>query len=276
MAVGGRTRRPREGTVLDGDTAQQTRTHIVQELGFGVRRAGDRLEGSASVVPEMFVPGTLHVRASILATWTDILAGLLAVDVMAPRVPVTLELDVHLYQPPPGDGEITGVGRVVKAGRTVFVGHVDFHDSEGRPIGYGAASFMVAPDPALRMPEKTSVDQMVPAGMRLSVPLAERAGCRRLEPGVAELSRSDDGLNSSRTVNGGLIALSIEEALLSAVPGVPGPTLSSLAMRYLQPVRIGPAVARAEVHGGLGRVEVRDHGNDERLAVTAVARLFGV
>jgi hypothetical protein len=41
------------------------------------------------------VPGTSRLRTSILATWADNLAGLLAVYAMAPRVPVTLDLDVH-------------------------------------------------------------------------------------------------------------------------------------------------------------------------------------
>ena len=46
-------------------------------------------------------------------------------------------------------------------------------------------------------------------------------------------------------------------------------------MHYLQPVRVGPAVATAEVRGGLGRVEVRDAGQDDRLAVVATTRTFG-
>jgi acyl-coenzyme A thioesterase PaaI-like protein len=83
------------------------------------------------------------------------------------------------------------------------------------------------------------------------------------------LPRSEDGLNSSKTVNGGLIALAVEEAVLSATPGA---YLSSLAMRYLRPVRIGPAIATAQVSDGLGRVEVRDGGSDDRLAVYAITR----
>jgi hypothetical protein len=45
-------------------------------------------------------------------------------------------------------------------------------------------------------------------------------------------------------------------------------------MRYLQPARVGPVVARAEVREGLGRVEVRDEGNDDRLCVVATSRFF--
>lgn len=255
---------------MNGDATQQVRTHIMQELGFAIERSGDALRGSASVVPEMCVPGTQCLRTSILATWTDILAGLLAVDVMTPRVPVTLELDVHLYGPPPGAGRITGVGQVTKAGRSVFVGSVDFADEDGAPVAHGGASFMTAPDPSLRLPPNTSVGAPLQAGRRLTMPLAQRAGCERREPGVAVLPRSDDGLNSSKTVNGGLIALVAEEAILSLAPGA---TLASLAMRYLQPVRTGPAIATARLTEDLARAEVRDQGSEDRLAVVAVGRI---
>jgi acyl-coenzyme A thioesterase PaaI-like protein len=72
-------------------------------------------------------------------------------------------------------------------------------------------------------------------------------------------------------VHGGLIALVVEEALLSLSPGA---TLSSLNLRYLRPVRVGPAVATARTTTGLGQVEVRDGGNGGRLSVLATARLF--
>ena len=100
------------------------RRHVLTELGFTIRRAGEELQGTASVTPQMHVPGTAHLRTSILATWADTLAGLLVAHVMAPRVPVTLELDVHLYRPAPGAGWLRGFGRTVKAGRSVFVSSV--------------------------------------------------------------------------------------------------------------------------------------------------------
>jgi hypothetical protein len=39
-------------------------------------------------------------------------------------------------------------------------------------------------------------------------------------------------------------------------------------------VRVGPAVATATVRAGLGRVELRDSGRDDRLSVTAITRTF--
>jgi acyl-coenzyme A thioesterase PaaI-like protein len=45
-----------------------------------------------------------------------------------------------------------------------------------------------------------------------------------------------------------------------------------MALRYLRPVRVGPAVATARVIAGIGQVEVRDAGDDDRLAVVATTR----
>jgi hypothetical protein len=47
-----------------------------------------------------------------------------------------------------------------------------------------------------------------------------------------------------------------------------------LALRYLSPVRVGPAIATAAGAGGLYHVAVRDADADDRLAVLATARTF--
>jgi acyl-coenzyme A thioesterase PaaI-like protein len=85
-------------------------------------------------------------------------------------------------------------------------------------------------------------------------------------------ARSEEGLNSANTINGGLLAVAAEEAVLSLCPGA---ALCSLALRYLRPVRIGPAVATARLRNGLALVELADAGDGNRLAVTATARTFG-
>jgi len=260
-------------TTMDGDAAVHERRHVLQDLGWEIASVGDERHGQATVVAEMHVPGTPHLRTSILAVWADVVAGYLAVDTIGPRVPVTLDLDVHLYRPAPGAGTVRGTAKIVKSGRSVFVAEVDFSDQEGEVFGFAAASFVPAPDATLSITTLTSPNPVAPTKSRLTVPFAERAGCARVAPGVAELTHSEEKLNASNTVNGGLIALAAEEAMLSLLPGA---TVSSLDMRYLQPARIGPVVARAEVRDGLGRVQVRDEGNDNRLCVVATSRFFGV
>jgi acyl-coenzyme A thioesterase PaaI-like protein len=257
-------------TMIEPDDTSGSPQHILRELGFGVRTTDEGLEGSASIIPEMHVPGTDHLRTSVLAVWADMISGLLAAKHLVDRVPVTLELDIHLYRPAPATGMVRAWGRPVKKGRTVFVAGVDFADDDGDIFAFGSASFMAVHDPSVRLPQAMSFD--LPAPMQtLSVPLAERARCRRLEPGVVVLERSEDGLNAANTINGGLIALAVEEA---AVSRSPGHTLCLLDVRFLQPVRRGPVTARARTRQGLCQVEVHDHGSGDRLAAMATARLF--
>jgi acyl-coenzyme A thioesterase PaaI-like protein len=229
------------------------------------------MRGSGLITPEMHVPGTGHLRLSILALWADILGGYLAVRSVGPRVPVTLDLDLHLPRPAPAAGAITGTARAEKIGRSVFVARVDFTADDGSAVGFAGLSFMAAPDKRLTIALPTDGGQPLADAPTLSAPFAERVGCERIGPGITRLFRSDEVLNASNTINGGLLALMAEEAALSLSPGA---TLSSLGLRYLQPARVGPAVAEASVSDGLGRVEVRDAGNENRLCVVATSRTF--
>src|SRR3546814_19633427 len=106
---------------------------------------------------------------------------------------------------------------------------------------------------------------------RLAVPFAERASCERRGGGSAALLRREDGLNASGTVNGGLLALVAEEAVLDARPGT---TLASLSLCFLRPVRLGPAVAPATVHGDVAELAVVGAGRAGGPALMATARSF--
>ncbi|WP_426573984.1 PaaI family thioesterase [Aquihabitans sp. McL0605] len=254
---------------MDRDPA----AHVLSELGFAVSRRGDELHGSARIRPEMLVPGTSVLRMSILATWVDMLAGLLAVGVIQPRVPVTLHLDVDLHEPPANLAEVHAVARLVKAGAGSVVSTVDLRDETGRSFGSGTGLFVVARDPALVIPG--DLDDLVavmaePRGP-LTVPFAERTGCEQVSPGTFAIDFSPERSNASGTLNGGLLALLAEEASLADRPGA---TLASMTLRYLRSVRVGPAIATAQVVGDLAEVEITDGGRDEVLAVLATTRCF--
>lgn len=230
---------------------------------------GDELHGRAAIIPQMYAPGTAHLRASIVAAWADSITGLLASLAMRPVVPVTLELDVHLYRPAPAQGEVVAVGRTVKAGRSIFVAEVEFSIDE-EPFAIGAASFMASPNIAARMPTELSIGRP-PSVERLTVPLGQRAGLSHVEPGTVVLPVSTDGLNFSDTASGGLLALVAEEAVLSSAPGA---TLCALGLRFLRATRSGPVIAQADLLCGVGRVLLRDSGDHDRSTAYAVARLF--
>lgn len=262
-------RTPEQAGAEEAGADRKPPRHLLGELGFATRLVGEDLHGTAPITPQMHVPGVPRLRTSILATWADTMTGLLATRVTAPGVPVTLALDVHLYRPAPAAGTVRAVARTIRAGRSVFVAGVRFATDDGEPLAIANGSFMVARDPALKLPSTVSTD--LPAQReRLVEPFAERAGCERRGPGTAVLPRSEDGLNASRTINGGLIALVAEEAVLSLAPGG---TLCSMGLRYLQPARVGPVVATAHLSHGLGEVELRDSGGDDRLTGITTVRV---
>ena len=158
-----------------------------------------------------------------------------------------------------------------RAGSSVVAIEVELLSDHG-PLGVGTVTFMAAPARAITLPPMAElVEHSGDGNSRLAMPFADRARCERREAGVAAIPLMEDATNASLTLNGGLLALAVEEAALSALPAS---TLSSLNLHYLRPVRVGPAVARAIVDRDLARIEVSDAGADDRLAVVATVRAF--
>ncbi len=240
------------------------------DLGLTIDAVDDQLHGRAEVRSTMWCPGTDVLRTSILAAWADTILGLLAVRVIAPKVPVTLELDVHLFEEIHGTPTVELIGSVAKAGSSVQVFSLDIYSSPGHRVGFGHSLFIASPDPKLSIP---TGDWALKAFAKrrgvLGEPFAERVGCVRTGIGQATLANDPTLLNSSKTMNGGLLALVVEEAALSASPR---PTsLASLQLRFLRPVRTGPAVANADIQAGLGEIELRDTATDA-IAILATTR----
>ncbi|MCK9898291.1 hypothetical protein [Frankia sp. AgB32] len=126
---------------------------------------------------------------------------------------------MHLFEEIPVGGAVHAIGRVVKAGRSVLVTSIEFLDEAGRPLGIGHGVFMTAPDPALRIPTgRWALEALSLLRGSLWEPIAQRLGCQRTAPGVASLPCTAEVLNAARTLNGGLIPLVVEEAVLSRTP----------------------------------------------------------
>ena len=255
---------------MDQVEAQGRRPNLLSDLGLTVTAVGDELHGTGEVIPAMWVPGSTSLRISILAAWTDTVLGLLAVRAIAPRVPVTLELDVDLVEEIRDVDTVYFVGRSLKVGKSVLVTSIEFHTREGDSLGVGHSLFMAAPDPGISMPAGNwAIDRFAARRGSLTEPFADAAGCTRPETGSAMLPCASHLLNSSKTLNGGLLGLVVEEAALSADPN--GRPLVSMQLHYLKPVRGGPAIATAIVRRCLGEVEVRD-ASTGALAIVATTR----
>jgi len=242
------------------------RESAIDELGLAMQAVGDELHGWADVRPTMWAPGTEMLRTSVAMTWADALLGLHAMKALAPRLTVTLELDAHLFDDVAGVERVRARSRLVKAGQQVIFTTLDFLDDDGHLIGFGSGSFMAIPDPKWLAPPLEDVLMRfgTPRGT-LTTPLVERIRCERVEPGVVVLSCTPVVYNASRAINGGMLAVAVEEAALSADPAARW--VESMHVRYLRSVRVGPAVARADVHYGMGRVEVHDASTDTIAAI---------
>jgi acyl-coenzyme A thioesterase PaaI-like protein len=252
--------------VTEDFEAHIPRESAIDELGLALEAVGDELHGWADVLPTMWAPETEMLRTSVATTWADALLGLHAMKVLAPRLTVTLELDAHLFDDVAGVERVRARSRLVKAGQQVIFTTLDFLDDHGRLIGFGSGSFMAIPDPQWLAPplEDVLVRFAAPRGT-LTVPLAERIGCEHVDAGTVALPCTPVVYNASRAINGGMLAVAVEEAALSADPAARW--VESMHLRYLRSIRVGPAVARADVHHGMGRVEVHDASTDKIAAI---------
>jgi len=245
---------------------------VIAELGMIIRPDGDDLLSHATVFEGMNIPGTDILRLSVIAAWADTLLGIQAMKNIVPSVPATVELDVHLIKPFVGKGIVILRSRAAKIGRTISEFVCDFTDESGAALGHGHGLFMATPNPQFSLPPGDWVFKGFATPLPgLTLPLAERIGCERNAPGEATLPWAANIQNATKAINGGLLAVAIEEAVLSAA--APGQSLSSMTITYQRSIRTGPAIARAKVEECLGRVEVSDASNDA-LAAMATVQLF--
>ncbi|CAO5249659.1 PaaI family thioesterase [Frankia sp. AgKG'84/4] len=234
-----------------------TNTSPILELGLSGELGEEAAFGRAEVVPEMCGPGGSALRTSILATWADLLTGSLAVVLMGPRIPITLDLQVEVVEPAePGD-EISLEGTVLKRGRSVLVCETRVRRAGGSLLAVVHTTFMLSPDPRHVFPDGYLPGIPESKG-RLPVPFAERVGCVVGVPGTAEVAHQSGGTNAAGAIQGGLVALVAEEAAFSLFDE---PRFhQAMVIRYLRPFTVGPARAVAERHGETCLVRLTDEG----------------
>jgi acyl-coenzyme A thioesterase PaaI-like protein len=238
---------------------------ILAELGLSMELEGLPLRGHADVFPEICLPGTALLRAGVLGTWADLVTGTVAAEAMDPRIALTLDLEVQVLGHT-SSGRVLVEAAPVKIGRSVTVCTARFHDeASGAPLAVAYASFMASPDLTHQWDDgftRMSLDG------RMTIPLAERLQLRSPTPGIVELPHLPDGLNASGAIQGGLVAVAVEEAALSV--GGPDARVGMLNLRYLRPFSVGPARATATRQGPLVVVELEDAGSGKLGAVATV------
>jgi acyl-coenzyme A thioesterase PaaI-like protein len=262
----------------DATPDPRARVRFIAEMGFHCAPDGQgaMVGHSGPPVAALLVPGTDALRPSVLLTLADVLIGSLANEAVLPRVTMTSDLNVRVLRPLTSATGFHGTARILKSGRTTTFGEAHFGPEEpeepeghGEPAVLSHGTFIASPRPQDVAFSIGSGFPRPPVAEPMAVPIADRVGCARVGAGTAEIHRRDDLLNPADTLQGGLIALVAEEAACSLHPDA---LPIALDVRYLSAVRVGPARAVAEGLGPVTRVEVRDAGNDNRLAAVAVVR----
>jgi acyl-coenzyme A thioesterase PaaI-like protein len=241
---------------------------FINELSFdfGVEGDGSHGTGRASITPMMRSSGSLP-RPSVLLTIADCVAGVPAMHVSSPNLAVTLDMVVRIVADG-ADPELDVTSDVLKRGRNIVASEVRFTNAgTDELVALCYLTFMASPRPQ-------DVSPPIPEGMAfrgsLPVDFAQRVGLRTVAPGVTEVDRRRFVVQASNSLQGGIVAL-LGETAAESLAGMP---VVELDTRFFAGVRVGPGRATAVMIGdGLVRAEVRDVGNDDRLAALVVARV---
>jgi acyl-coenzyme A thioesterase PaaI-like protein len=242
---------------------------FVNDIGFGFDLADDGISmvGDAIITDALRSAGSPLPRASVLATIADCMAGIPACLATAPRLAVTLDIVVRNVAARCGD-HLTVAGEIVKRGRSTVASEVRFSDAKTNDlVAVSYVTFMASPRPQDQAPPLLQ-------GMRttgsMPIPFPDYVGLRTVGPGVVEVDLVPFVMQASRTLQGGVVGL-LGEVAAESLTNAP---ILDLDVRYLTAVRVGPGRATAtRVGRDLVRVEVRDRGNDDRLASLIFVRV---
>lgn len=262
------------------DTASGT-GHFVQELGLDHRPGDDFWTGDACVPLGARAEGSDFPLASVLISYADVIAGSHVRAMTLPQLSVTVDLCLDVVDPdaiPEIVTELAVESRMLRAGRRSYVTQTDFFLPGRRHIAVCTGSFSAISRTTNALGDPVEAPRSRPERPLLEAPLAERVGLEVVSAGHTRLERRSDLGNSTDSLMGGLTALLGEVAALSASEGQDSTRYLAdrLHIRYLAPIRVGPAEARVELLAGspgrrLVRVGVRDMGSpDERAADVTV------
>lgn len=244
---------------------------FISRLPFQGQLTDDRsaMVGETTVTSMLRPPGASTARPAVLATVADCLAGVPACLLTLPRLALTLDISVRLASPVTGD-RLSVDARVLKRGSRTIATEVTFADAA---TGELAASCYLTFTPSPRPQDVAPAgmgEMRTPGELELDEPLTDLVGIRTIRPGVVEIDHRPLVTQDSGTLQGGIVAL-LGEMAAETLTGLP---VVELDTRYLATVRVGPARTSARRVGESGvRVEVRDVGNDGRLAALVHARV---
>jgi acyl-coenzyme A thioesterase PaaI-like protein len=235
----------------------------VGSLGLEVWVEEGRTRGRAELRPEMWAPGTQRPRLGVLATMVDMVGGMPPTGAMTP----TVDLRITLLADPPSVGTIEISARTLKLGRRLYSGEVMLYSgSSNTPFARGAVTFV---------PQVVDIPTTVWTAVE-SGPLSSFDDLLQLRFPDEDTVVIDAHLGVRNglagTIQGGAQATVAEVAAERALAHRGPHHAVDLDIRYLNPLTIGPMIARAEVLGDepVVRVPLVDGGADGRIVSMAI------
>jgi acyl-coenzyme A thioesterase PaaI-like protein len=263
--------------------------HILRDLRLEVDLQDEQPLVRVPVVRELLGPGGA-VRAGVLGVALDVFGGNLAVEAAAPDWALTAQLELHVLRPLTR-GTLCVTGHPLRAGRTNLVAEARVDDGEAprgdaaTPCAVGRLTFTRVPTRGGEPPRARRgglLYAFAEAAERLAAPFHAAIGLRELEAasGAVELSLVPYVVNSVGALQGGLAVALADASAECAGRALLGREVATcdLSVHFLALGREGPfrtraALLRRERDAALFAVELRDAGQEDRLASVATARV---
>jgi uncharacterized protein (TIGR00369 family) len=264
--------------------------HITRDLRLEVDQRGGEPVVRVPVVPDLLGAGGA-VYTGALGLALDVFGGNLAIEAAAPDWALTAQLELHVLRPL-AEGTITVSGRPLRAGRTNLVAEARIDAGDGAasrgeaPCAVGRLAFTRVPARGGEPPRPRRAGTLyafAEPGDRLSRPFREALGLRVLDAasGSVELALVPYVHNSVGALQGGVAVALVDAAAETAGSALLGAEVATvdLSMQYLAlgregPIRSAAALLRREPGGALFSIELRDAGQEQRLAAVATARVI--
>lgn len=222
------------------------------------------------------------VRAGVMATLFDVVAGSASALAAQPDWIATCDLVLHCFETAYG-GELIASAEVLRKGRSTIVTQCRIEQG-AKTLSSATVTFSI-------LKAKTELQKINPnpthirtefgmPGDTLELDIRDRLGMRVVsrEKGQVELKPTAYHSNTLGAIQGGVVALLAEQAAEEAcgAAGLSNPKVSDMVIHYLAlgkegPIRSQATLWRAQENEALVRVEIRDQGAADRLtAVTSV------
>ena len=262
-------RRERDPQLSEQSNTATEPVHIVTEFDLSSTPYEDHTHGETVIHEYLSSPQSGASYVTVLLTHADVLIGTTAFNQTQPRVPVTVDMSHRqLAKLVPGT-RVDIDSRILRIGNTAIVGEVTF-TAENRVVATTHVTFSISPRPQDSGSIEFPIGVTRP-GKKPTMHLVQRSGVRVLDKGVTEIDLTAENINASKGLQGGVTAFAGEHAAESLLAA--DEHLIDCDVRYLSGIRTGPARAFAErVAPNLIRVEIKDHGKDDRLCVLATFR----